>query len=143
MQLSTILSAKGEFVATISPDHSIAQLAARLYEHRVGALVVSRDGDTIEGIVSERDVVRALADGPEMLSEPVSSIMTAQVITAPPSTHVDELMHLMTERRVRHIPVIDDDGRMLGIVSIGDVVKMHVDELERERSALMDYITKG
>jgi len=143
MQLSTILSAKGEFVATISPDHSIAQLAARLYEHRVGALVVSRAGDTIEGIVSERDVVRALADGPEMLSEPVSSIMTAQVITAPPSTHVDELMHLMTERRVRHIPVIDDDGRMLGIVSIGDVVKMHVDELERERSALMDYITKG
>lgn len=143
MQLSTILSAKGEFVATITPEQSVAQLAARLNEHRVGALVVSQDGRTIQGIVSERDVVRALAEGPEMLSQPVSSIMTDRVFTAPPGAHVDELMHLMTEKRVRHIPVVDDDGLLIGIVSIGDVVKTHVDELERERAALMDYITKG
>jgi CBS domain-containing protein len=143
MQLSTILSAKGDFVATITPEQSVAQLAARLDEHRVGALVVSHDGRTIQGIVSERDVVRALAEGPEMLTQPVSSIMTERVFTAPADAHVDELMHLMTERRVRHIPVVDDDGLLIGIVSIGDVVKTHVDELERERSALMDYITKG
>ncbi len=143
MQLSTILSAKGEFVATITPEQSVAQVAARLNEHRVGALVVSRDGCTIDGIVSERDVVRALADGPGMLSEPVSSIMTTHVFTAPPDAHVDELMHLMTDKRVRHIPVIDEDGLLIGIVSIGDVVKTHVEEVERERAALMDYISKG
>lgn len=143
MQLSTILAAKGHFVATISPDRSIADLAAELTQHHVGALVVSRDGTTIEGIVSERDVVRALAAGPDALTRKVAAIMTTQVITAPPSTHVDDLMDLMTERRVRHIPVTDDEGRMVGLVSIGDVVKTHVDELERERAALVDYITHG
>lgn len=143
MQLSTILSTKGEFVATITPEQSVAQLAARLNEHHVGALVVSSDGRTIAGIVSERDVVRALAEGPEMLSEPVSSIMTARVFTAPPEAHVDELLHLMTDKRVRHIPVTDADGLLIGIVSIGDVVKTHMEELERERAALVDYITKG
>jgi CBS domain-containing protein len=104
---------------------------------------VSSDGRTIAGIVSERDVVRALAEGPEMLSEPVSSIMTARVFTAPPEAHVDELLHLMTDKRVRHIPVTDADGLLIGIVSIGDVVKTHMEELERERAALVDYITKG
>lgn len=143
MQLSTILSTKGEFVATIAPEQSVTQLAARLNEHHVGALVVSSDGRTIAGIVSERDVVRALAEGPEMLSEPVSSIMTARVFTAPPEAHVDELLHLMTDKRVRHIPVTDADGLLIGIVSIGDVVKTHMEELERERAALVDYITKG
>ena len=143
MQLSTILSTKGEFVATIAPEQSVAQLAARLNEHHVGALVVSSDGRTIAGIVSERDVVRALAEGPEMLSEPVSSIMTSRVFTALPEAHVDELLHLMTDKRVRHIPVTDADGLLIGIVSIGDVVKTHMEELERERAALVDYITKG
>lgn len=143
MQLSTILSAKGAFVATITPEQTVAELASILNEHRVGALVVSHDGRAITGIVSERDVVRALAAGPDVLGQPVSSIMTPHVFTAPPSAHVDELMHLMTEKRVRHIPVTDDDGSLIGIVSIGDVVKTHVEELERERAALMDYITKG
>lgn len=143
MQLSTILSTKGDFVATISPEHSVAQLASRLNEHGVGALVVSSDGRTIAGIVSERDVVRALAEGPDMLSEPVSSIMTERVLTASAEAHVDELLNLMTEKRVRHIPVTDPDGLLIGIVSIGDVVKMHMEELERERAALVDYITKS
>lgn len=143
MQLSTILTAKGGNVVTIRPEATVAQLVALLNEHRIGAVVVSADGTQITGIVSERDVIRAMHQGHAMLHEPVSLIMTAQVICAPPDAHVDELMQLMTERRVRHIPVTDDSGALLGIVSIGDVVKSRLDELEGERSALMEYITRG
>jgi CBS domain-containing protein len=143
MQLSTIIAAKGQFVATIQPDASVAELVAMLAEHRVGALVVSADGRTITGIVSERDVVRALTQGADALELPVASIMTTHVFCAPPESHVDELMHVMTEKRVRHIPVTDPDGVLLGIVSIGDVVKSRLGELEGERAALLEYITKG
>jgi CBS domain-containing protein len=143
MQLSTILAAKGEFVATIQPDASLGALVAMLAEHGVGALVVSADGRTITGIVSERDVVRVLTHGGEVLSRPVASIMTTHVFCAPPDANVEDLMQLMTEKRVRHIPVTDADGLLLGIVSIGDVVKTRLGELEGERAALLDYITKG
>lgn len=143
MQLSTIIAAKGDFVATIQPDASVADLVAMLAEHSVGALIVSADGRTITGIVSERDVVRAIAHGPEALARPVAAIMTSQVFCAPPEAHVDELMHVMTDKRVRHIPVTDPDGILLGIVSIGDVVKSRLGELEGERAALMEYITRG
>ncbi|MFN8172316.1 MAG: CBS domain-containing protein [Candidatus Nanopelagicales bacterium] len=143
MQLSTIIATKGGFVATVPPEATVAQLIARLAEHRVGALVVSSDGVTIAGIVSERDVVRAMADGPDTFARSVASIMTTTVYSAPPDAHVDELMHLMTDKRVRHIPVTDPDGALLGIVSIGDVVKSRLDELESERSALLDYITQA
>lgn len=143
MQLSTIIAAKGDFVATVQPDATVADLIAMLSEHGVGALVVSADGRTITGIVSERDVVRALAHGPDTLSRPVASIMTTHVFCAPPEAHVDELMHLMTEKRVRHIPVTDPEGILLGIVSIGDVVKSRLGELEGERTALLEYITRG
>lgn len=143
MQLSTIIAAKGGFVATIQPDASVADLVAMLGEHGVGALVVSADGRTITGIVSERDVVRAMTHGAEALNRPVASIMTTHVFCAPPEAHVDDLMHVMTEKRVRHIPVTDPDGALLGIVSIGDVVKSRLGELEGERAALLEYITKG
>jgi CBS domain-containing protein len=143
MQLSTIIAAKGGAVVTIQPDATVADLVAMLAEHNVGALVVSADGRTITGIVSERDVVRAVAHGPEALARPIASIMTSHVFCAPPEAHVDELMHLMTEKRVRHIPVTDPLGVLLGIVSIGDVVKSRLGELEGERAALLEYITKG
>jgi CBS domain-containing protein len=143
MQLSTIIAAKGDFVATIQPDATVADLIAMLSEHAVGALVVSADGRRITGIVSERDVVRALAHGPAVLQHPVATIMTAQVFCASPETHVDELMHLMTDKRVRHVPVTDQEGLLLGIVSIGDVVKSRLGELEGERAALMEYVTRG
>jgi CBS domain-containing protein len=143
MQLSTIIAAKGGFVATIQPDATVADLVAMLAEHGVGALVVSADGRTITGIVSERDVVRAMTHGAEALSRPVAAIMTTHVFCAPPEAHIDELMHVMTDKRVRHIPVTDPDGVLLGIVSIGDVVKSRLGELEGERAALLEYITKG
>ena len=143
MQLSTIIAAKGGFVATIQPDATVGDLVAMLAEHGVGALVVSADGRTITGIVSERDVVRAMTHGAEALSRPVAAIMTTHVFCAPPEAHIDELMHVMTDKRVRHIPVTDPDGVLLGIVSIGDVVKSRLGELEGERAALLEYITKG
>jgi CBS domain-containing protein len=143
MQLSTIIAAKGDFVATIQPEATVADLVAMLAEHRVGAVIVSADGRTISGIVSERDVVRAMTRGAEVFAEPVASIMTTHVFTAPPEAHVDDLMQVMTEKRVRHIPVTDPDGILLGIVSIGDVVKTRLGELEGERTALMEYITKS
>lgn len=143
MQLSTIIAAKGGAVVTIQPDANVGDLIAMLAEHNVGALVVSADGRTITGIVSERDVVRALAHGAEALGRPVASIMTTHVFCAPPEAYIDELMQLMTEKRVRHIPVTDPLGVLMGIVSIGDVVKSRLGELEGERTALLDYITKG
>lgn len=142
MLLSSILSTKGDFVATITPETSVADLTAALTEHKVGALVVSADGRTITGIVSERDVVKALARDSAALDSPVSEIMTSQVFTAPPDTHVDELMAIMTERRFRHIPVTDEDGLLIGIVSIGDVVKTRLGELETEKAALLEYISQ-
>jgi CBS domain-containing protein len=143
MQLSTLLASKGGFVATIPPEATVAQLIARLSEHRVGALVVSSDGAAIAGIVSERDVVRAMTDGPDTFARSVASIMTTHVFCAPPEAHVEELMQLMTDKRVRHIPVTDPDGALIGIVSIGDVVKSRLGELEGERSALLEYITQS
>jgi CBS domain-containing protein len=143
MQLSTIIASKGNDVVTISPDATVADLVALLSQHRIGALVVSTDGKAIDGIVSERDVVQAIARGAQTLADPVSSIMTATVHCAPPDAHIDDLMALMTERRVRHIPITDADGLLMGIVSIGDIVKVRLGELEGERQAMLEYITKG
>ena len=143
MQLSTIIAAKGGFVATIQPDATVSDLVAMLSDQGVGAIVVSVDGQSIAGIASERDVVRAISHGVEVLQRPVASIMTTHVFCAPPEAHVDELMQIMTDKRVRHIPVTDPDGALLGIVSIGDVVKSRLGELEGERAALMEYITQA
>ena len=144
MQTRQILDRKGRDVATITPDSPVRSAVDLLGTANVGALVVSEDGTTVVGIVSERDVVRRLASaGPSLLDEPVSSIMQADVLTCRGSDPVDDLMHRMTEHRIRHLPVVDEDGSLVGIISIGDVVKTHVDALETEREQLVDYIRTG
>jgi CBS domain-containing protein len=141
MRISDVLRAKGEQVVTVAPDTEVQRLLAVLAEHQIGAVVVSRDGVAVEGIVSERDIVRALAArGAAVLTEPVSGIQTTEVHTVQPDAALEEVERLMTQRRFRHVPVVAD-GRMRGIVSIGDVVKRRIGELEGERSALTDYIT--
>ena len=141
MPISDILRGKGSQVVTVTPESKVRHLLAILAEHRIGAVVVSRDGTTVDGIASERDIVQALARrGAAVLSEPVTAIYTAEVHTVTPQTPIEEVMRMMTERRVRHAPVVAD-GRLQGIVSIGDVVKIRLGELETERTALTEYIT--
>jgi CBS domain-containing protein len=141
MRISDILRGKGSQVVTVTPESKVRHLLAILAEHRIGAVVVSRDGTTVDGIASERDIVQALARrGAAVLSEPVTAIYTAEVHTVTPQTEIEEVMRMMTERRVRHAPVVADD-RLQGIVSIGDVVKIRLGELETERTALTEYIT--
>lgn len=141
MNVSAILARKGSAVATIAPQATISEVVERLTMLGIGALVVSPDGDHLIGIVSERDVVRALGTHNASQSDLVTTIMTTRIFTAAPQTNVDELMALMTEHRVRHVPVTDDAGALVGMISIGDLVKARLDELETERAALMDYIT--
>jgi CBS domain-containing protein len=143
MRISDVLRGKGDLVVTISPDQSVAALLESLAEHGVGALVVSTDGVQVAGIVSERDVVRHLtAMGDGLLDRPVQTIMTSEVHSCEPDTEVDDLMVMMTERRIRHVPVLVE-GRMVGIVSIGDVVKHRVAELQTEAQTLHDYLETG
>ncbi len=132
----------GKKVAVISPSASVHDLVSSLNTHHVGALVVSADGKKIDGIVSERDVVRAMPGKLDQLVDMhVRDLMTVDVITCKPDATVAELMTLMTERRIRHIPVVDEKGELLSIVSIGDVVKAHITELDDERRALREYVT--
>jgi CBS domain-containing protein len=141
VQISQLLRHKGRDVATIDGSESVRAALALLAERGVGALVVSSDGRHVEGIVSERDVARGLNErGAELLTDPVSNLMTAEVHTCPPSARVNDLAQTMTDHRVRHVPVVDDEGLLIGIVSIGDVVKARLDELEDERKQLVDYI---
>lgn len=140
MQISQILRRKGHEVATVDGAASIRTALARLAEHGIGSLVVSSDGRRVEGILSERDIARELhVRGAGLLADSVSSVMTAKVHTCPPSTSVHALAQTMTDLRVRHVPVVED-GALVGIVSIGDVVKARLDELEEERKQLVDYI---
>ena len=148
MLIEHVLHTKGHDVRTIPPEASVADAVAALREHNVGALVVSArpegagSGD-IAGILSERDVVRALAgDGAAVLDRPVSELMTTDVATCDPRTTVHQLMRLMTDRRIRHVPVLDGDA-LTGIVSIGDVVKSRIDELQVETDTLHDYLASG
>ena len=140
MLIVTVLRAKGDFVATIPPTATVRDLLDLLAEQRIGAVVVTAD-DAIAGIVSERDVVRRLADdGGALLDRQVAEIMTADVVTCSKETSVEDLARTMTERRIRHVPVVDADGALIGIVSIGDVVKSRISELEGERDDLVGYI---
>ena len=140
MRINEVLSNKGTHeVVTVPPDHTVRQLVSMLAEHNIGALVVSRDGVTVEGIVSERDVVRRLHEDDAVLDSPVSSIMSTDVRTCEGADTVDEVMALMTARRFRHVPVVKG-GKMTGIVSIGDVVKSRMSELEFERDQLDSYV---
>ena len=141
MNIETILASKGRDVATVSRSASLLEAAALLRDHGVGALVVSDDGRTIDGIVSERDLVRAVAaHGAGGLGREVATVMTTQVVTCTADGTLDGVMAAMTDRRVRHMPVVDDAGSLAGIVSIGDVVKHRVDLLERENHTLNEYI---
>ena len=141
MRITDLLRVKGTRVVTVPPDTTVRQLLAVLAEHGIGAVVVSADGTSVDGIASERDIVRAFAmRGAAAMSEPVTAIYTAEVYTVTPDTQIEAVMRMMTERRVRHAPVVLD-GSLRGIVSIGDVVKNRIDELETERAALTDYIT--
>lgn len=144
VKLEHVLQRKGATVQTIRPDATVADVVAQLAEHNIGALVVSVDGSTVVGIVSERDVVRQLAEsGADTLAAPVSSIMTPMVTCAPPTATTASLMGVMTESRVRHVPVLDDEAHLVGIVSIGDVVKSRLGELQDERDALVEYVNVG
>ena len=126
MRISDVLRVKGTQVVTVTPDTTVRQLLAVLAEHGVGAVVVSHDGTAVDGIASERDIVRALAQrGAAVMSDPVTAIYTAEVHTVTPQTPIEEVMRMMTERRVRHAPVVAD-GSLHGIVSIGDVVKIRI-----------------
>lgn len=143
MRVSDVLQSKGsDAVMTIAPDASIADLLEVLAEHNIGALVVSNDGTSIAGIVSERDIVRKLrgVDSPASLT--VEAIMTTNVITCTPDDAVTDLMTLMTEHRFRHVPVLDD-GRLAGVVSIGDAVKFRMAQLKFERDQLNQYVARG
>ena len=140
MKVSTIIA--GKKVETISASASVHDLVNSLNSHHVGALVVSGDGKTIDGIVSERDVVRAMPGKlDQLVGMHVRDIMTVDVHTCTPNSTIAELMTMMTELRIRHVPVVDESGLLLSIVSIGDVVKNHVSEIDSERQALKDYVS--
>jgi CBS domain-containing protein len=140
MRISEVLGGKQvREVVTVRPDATVRELLALLEEHNIGAVVVSRDGSAVDGIVSERDVVRGLRHDEGLLEQPVSGIMSGEVYTCERSTSVFELMAVMTRRRFRHVPVVDD-GSLVGIVSIGDVVKSRMSELEFERDQLDSYV---
>lgn len=140
MRINDVIRRKGAAVVTIGPDATVGELLEQLAQHGIGALVVSGDGQGVDGIVSERDVVRHLhSRGVTVLQARVSEIMSAEVTTCGPDDSVEQLMRQMTELRVRHIPVVVD-GALHGIVSIGDVVKHRMDELQLERDELVGYL---
>jgi CBS domain-containing protein len=142
MRVHDVLRRKGADVVTVRPDATVRELLDLLAEHRIGALVVSMDGAAVDGIVSERDIVRRLHDrGPAVLDASVTDIMTAEVSTVGPDEHLENLMGLMTNNRFRHVPVVHD-GALVGIISIGDVVKHRMDELQSERDQLVGYINR-
>ncbi|WP_395655940.1 CBS domain-containing protein [Nocardioides sp.] len=143
MRIGEVLQAKASReVVTIGPDSTVRELIARLAEHNVGALIVSSDGQAVEGIVSERDVVRHLHHDGTVINNTVGAIMTGEVETCDEDVPVDALMKMMTDRRIRHVPVVRD-GNLVGIISIGDVVKHRIDQLEFERDQLDSYVHQG
>jgi CBS domain-containing protein len=143
MNVDGILRAKGAAVVTIRPDATVADLVQGLREERIGAMVVSEDGRTVLGIISERDVVRGLAErGTRIMTAPVADLMTRDVVSCTPRDTVKQVMAEMTRRRVRHLPVVAD-GVLSGIVSIGDVVKNRLEEMETETNVLREvYIAR-
>ena len=142
MLIADILRRKGSDVVTISSDASVSEMVASLAEHKIGALVVV-DNDRTVGIVSERDVVRRLHRvGPQVLELPVSELMTTDVISCQPTDSVDQIGAAMTDKRIRHMPVLAD-GQLAGIVTIGDVVAARIADLEQTRGQLESYITQG
>lgn len=142
MLVSQILKAKGDLVFTATPTETVSAICALLHSRRVGAMIIM-DGDRVAGIVSERDVVRVMAEqGAGALNQPVSSCMTRDVVFAEPNETVNSLLSRMTDRRLRHLPVCEGE-RLIGIVSIGDLVKHKISEVEAEADGLKAYIAAG
>lgn len=143
MNVAAILKLKGRAVSTARPDTNLLEIARRLSTKRIGAIVITSESGDVAGIISERDIIRVIGQrGASALDMPVSEVMTRHVITCHSATTLDELMATMTAGRFRHVPVVEDDG-LAGIVSIGDVVKHHVAEVEMEASAMRSYLTAG
>jgi CBS domain-containing protein len=143
MNVAAILRNKGNAIETIRPDWSVSQACARLTELRIGALVVSEDGRQVDGIISERDVIRHISRaGADILDLHISDIMIRKVVTCTSEDNIAHLMETMTEHRIRHLPVVEDD-ELIGLVSIGDVVKHRIRETEHEAEALKAYIAAG
>jgi CBS domain-containing protein len=139
MHVADILKTKGDAVHTVQPDQNIEHLVHRLRIEGVGAMIVSADGDAVDGIISERDVVLGLTEhGTDTLKMSIADLMTRAVVTCSPADTVAHVARVMTQRRIRHLPVVEG-RRLVGIVSVGDVVKQRMDELELETNVLRDY----
>lgn len=144
MIISNILKVKGRSVTTARQDDTVQEIAGRLAQKKIGAIVIVGDGGAVCGIISERDLIRVIAQhGAKALQMPVIDVMTKDVITCTEQTSVDEIMELMTRGRFRHLPVVDDNSGLVGIVSIGDIVKHHIAEVELEVSAMRGYFATG
>ena len=143
MNVAAILKAKGRAVSTARPDATLLDISRKLASKKIGAIVIIGDKGEVGGIISERDIIRNVAEGGEAaLAMPVSEAMTRNVITCQETTTLDELMQTMTQGRFRHIPVVEEDA-LVGIVSIGDVVKLHIAEVEMEVEAMRGYLATG
>lgn len=143
MNVATILKSKGSTIITTTPETSVQEIAKSLAKHKIGCIVVTHADNAIAGIVSERDIVRSIASvGMSALERPVSSCMTKNVVTCRESDTIDQLMAEMTAGRFRHLPVVDGDV-LIGLISIGDVVKLRIAEAEMEAAAMRDYIATG
>jgi CBS domain-containing protein len=143
MNVASILKLKGRAVSTVRPNATLLDVAKKLGSKKIGAIVVVGENGNVTGIISERDIIRAVAErGAPALSLMVSEVMTRNVVSCQETSELDELMETMTKGRFRHLPVIEDDA-LVGIVSIGDVVKFHVAEVEMEVSAMRNYLATG
>lgn len=143
MNIAQILKAKGRAVSTARPETTLSEIIGKLAQKKIGAIVIVGENGKVAGIVSERDVIRRLGErGEAALAEPVSDSMTSTVVTCHESSTLEEMMEVMTQGRFRHVPVLED-GALVGIVSIGDVVKHHVAEVEMEVTAMRDYFAAG
>ncbi len=141
MRIQELLRGKGFEVTTVRPSAPVAEAVSLLKHHNLGSLVVTDEDGRIVGIVTERDIVRRLADGADFLSGPVADVMTGEVLTCRTDQSVQALMATMTERRIRHLPVVGRSGELTGIVSIGDLVKSYITEVEFERDQLQGYVS--
>ena len=142
MFVSEILKSKGSRVISALKTETLTSVIATLATHKIGAVPVLNESGTIEGILSERDIIRALATNPQALSDPIARHMTKNVVTCAPDYPVSDVMSVMTKRRFRHIPVVKDH-KLIGLVSIGDIVKAHIDEIEQEKGQIMSYIASA
>lgn len=143
MNVATILKTKGRAVTTARPDTSVSEIAAKLASKKIGAIVIVGEAGRVAGIVSERDLVRVIAEfGPAGLQKEAADVMTRQVVSCQESATLDELMDVMTTGRFRHIPVVED-GALVGLISIGDVVKLHLADMALEVSSMRNYLATG